>query len=171
MAVGNLEFIKSATGTSVSSLSVTDCFSDNYDVYKIVTRNFTSTVDASEGYRLLDSGGTVISASEYEYAYLQLNAYGAFGEFRSTSNTFIRDTGYSDASGTQGTGSTLYIYNPFDSSSYTFFQSQASTFNTGSGGIGRKGIGVHKSAESCTGLNILANSGSLSIEVSVDGVK
>ena len=34
MAVGNLEFIKSASGTSVSSLSVTDCFSANYDVYK-----------------------------------------------------------------------------------------------------------------------------------------
>ena len=33
----NLEFIKSAnTTTNVSSLSVTDCFSDKYDVYKVI---------------------------------------------------------------------------------------------------------------------------------------
>ena len=31
----NLEFIKSATGTSVTSLDVTDCFSADYDVYKV----------------------------------------------------------------------------------------------------------------------------------------
>ena len=31
----NLEFIKSASGTSVSSLTVTDCFNADYDVYKV----------------------------------------------------------------------------------------------------------------------------------------
>jgi len=32
----NLEFIKSETGTSVTSLSVTDCFSADYDVYQVL---------------------------------------------------------------------------------------------------------------------------------------
>ena len=45
MAVGNLEFIKSASGSSVSSLSVTDCFSANYDVYKIVLIHLSLHLD------------------------------------------------------------------------------------------------------------------------------
>ena len=53
----NLEFIKSVSGTSVSSLSVTDCFSADYDVYFIST----SKIDTSSaGYvrpRFINSSG------------------------------------------------------------------------------------------------------------------
>ena len=31
----NLQFIKSVSGTSVNTLSVTDCFSADYDVYYV----------------------------------------------------------------------------------------------------------------------------------------
>ena len=38
---GNLEFIKSVeVTTSTSSVDVTNCFSSDYDVYKITTNNF-----------------------------------------------------------------------------------------------------------------------------------
>ena len=42
----NFEFIKSASGSSVSSLSLTNCFSEVYDVYKI-TFDITNSSESS----------------------------------------------------------------------------------------------------------------------------
>ena len=170
---GNLEFIKSASGTSVSSFTVTDCFSAKYDVYKIVLTEFEIITAGAVGrLRLLDSGGTVISASEYDYANLDMLSFGSFSEDRSTNATFInRFTG--DTRNIYETGGVaLYIYNPYDSSSYTFTQQQNTFFNNGNGGQGTKGIGVHKSAEQISGINFLASAGNIeNIAVSVYGVK
>ena len=38
----NLEFIKSVSSTA-SSVSVTDCFTDKYDVYQIIVYNYENT--------------------------------------------------------------------------------------------------------------------------------
>jgi hypothetical protein len=170
---GSLEFIKSASGTSVSSLDVTDCFSDKYDVYKITYDLNNDTFNIVGNLRFLDSGGSVISASEYDYAALNLNAAGTFVERRGTSQTSILRLTTSNTN-TDSAGF-LYIYNPYDSSSYTFvtFQNSALAVPIGSAvEYGVKGIGVHKSAETISGINILVNSGNWnSIEVSVYGVK
>jgi len=171
MAVGNLEFIKSASGTSVSSLSVTDCFSADYDVYYITSNTFKPSANANGIFRLIDSGGSVITASEYDYATLSVRAYGTFTETKATATTFMGYTFYSDANGTQGSGLALYIINPNNSSSYTFALYQESSFNTGSGGLGRKGIGVHKVAEQITGINFAGDTGTADFDIKVYGVK
>jgi len=90
MAVGNLEFIKSASGTSVSSLSVTDCFSDKYDVYEVFipTDDLSSTVDTR--FRLLDSGGSEVTATSYDIATLTLRAGASFAQERLTSQDHFR---------------------------------------------------------------------------------
>ena len=166
-----LQFIKSASGTSVSSLSVTDCFSDKYDVYKI-TFDIDSSTAASAldfGLRLIDSGGSVISASEYDRANYNLNSYTTFGEFRSTntdkfnSHTQLQSTGNS-------AGGISYLFNPYNSSSYTFHK--AETFFDNSGNlVGKKIIGVHKVAEQITGINYFLPSDSFTGTIKVYGVK
>ena len=59
----NLEFIKSASGSGVSSLSVTDCFSADYDVYFVQVAKSLNSVEANLDIRFIDSGGSIISAS------------------------------------------------------------------------------------------------------------
>ena len=91
---GSLEFIKSESGTSVSTLSITDCFSADYDVYKIVghTAEYLPT-DATDVIDLriqfIDSGGSVISGSEYDTARLTMKAEAGFDNDKQTS-TFLR---------------------------------------------------------------------------------
>ena len=170
----NLEFIKSASGTSVSLLDVTDCFSDKYDVYYFSLTKLKRASASNFIYiRFLDSGGTVIDQAEYDYASQELRAYTTFLEVRATGQTLISEIAYGSSNTADIGGVSLYVYNPYDSSSYTFTQSKSASFVSGNGGWGNKTIGVHKSAEQISGVRFVA-AGSVNldtIEVSVYGVK
>ena len=169
----NLQFIKSASGSSVSSLSVTDCFNANYDVYKISISKIDKSVIGQTRFRFIDSGGSVISDSEYDCAFLYLLSYASFTETRNTNGTYL-DLSYSSTALADGVGITSYIFNPYNSSSYTFSTAQSSgLYDVGGGGlVGIKQIGVHKVAEQITGINLIPNSGNFdNITVNVYGVK
>jgi len=174
MAVGNLEFIKSASGTSVSSLSVTDCFSADYDVYAVVSTSQEQTGTSTLfGYiRFINSGG-VISTANYDYASLRVASFEAFAEIRGTNATSIQNQFFLDTENYEESGGIVaYVYNPYDSSSYTFLSAQSTYFNNANGGMGSKGIGVYKVAEQVTGVNILVSSATLDdINLKVYGVK
>jgi len=172
MAVGSLEFIKSASGTSVSSLSVTDCFSANYDVYFVQVAKSQTSSQANLDIRFIDSGGNVISDNEYDYATLQLNSNATFGERRSTGqNKISRLVAFGGSQQKIGGTGYSYVYNPYDSSSYTFTQGASQVVN-GTTFFGDKQIGVHKSAEQITGIAIVPTSGSTAtLTVNVYGVK
>ena len=176
----NLQFIKSASGTDVASVSVADCFNANYDVYMIsITKwKYIGTSNAG-GMRFIDSGGSVISDSEYDFADLQMRNYASFQELKpstfgsSTSTSILvgQDTGSGNALELT-TGFNAIIYNPFDSSSYTFTTFQDSSSQSSSAGIVYKGIGVHKVAEQITGINFLnRGTGNISATINVYGVK
>tara|TARA_Y100000361_G_scaffold139447_1_gene142511 strand:+ start:256 stop:768 length:513 start_codon:yes stop_codon:yes gene_type:complete len=167
----NLEFIKSASGTSVSSLSVTDCFSDTYDVYMVsITKLDQSAQDYIEA-RLIDSVG-IDSTSNYDFASLELLAAGSFTEKRNTGQTgWATSISYQNTGADDGVGITMYVFNPNDSSSYTFVKSHSSAYYSG-GGLGYKMIGVHKVAEQITGINFFPRSGTLdNMTINVYGVK
>jgi len=173
MPVGNLEFIKSGSVTGATSLSITDCFNADYDVYKIVVRNFdietTSNFDLEM--RFLDSGGSPITASNYDNAHLVLTAYGAFGEGRQTNTTRLTGLGRDEQA--SGNGTVLYAFNPYSASSYSFTLSQGNGFVTGSGLVGYKGIGVLKQTATMTGIQLFATNqtDNVNINCSVYGVK
>jgi len=168
----NLQFIKSASGSGVSSLSVTDCFSAEYDVYQATIDIDNCTSGGNWSFlRFIDSGGSVISASEYDYASLSLFSYASFGEEKGTSQTeisriqFVKNTG-------KGGNTLLNIFNPNDSSSYTFTQHQSSSSESSPNQMfASKVIGVHKSAEQITGFSIGLSLTINNIEINVYGVK
>jgi hypothetical protein len=170
---GSLEFIKNVNGSSnVSSFDVTNVFSDKYDVYKIVTTITTDSSFLEVPMRLLDSGGSEINQAEYDNAGLELRSGTTFGETRVTGGTEIirpMRTG----SGTALAGNNVvYIFNPYDSSSYTFLMYQVSAFGTSDNLVGQKGISVHKSAETISGFKYFVSSNNItSHNVSVFGVK
>ena len=163
---GSLEFIKSETGTSVSSLSVTDCFSADYDVYYI---HFDSdrTVFQTNKITFLDSSNTEITSASYDYANLRMPTHTTFAESRNTNQTSVLEFSYQKEQGNYG----IYVFNPYDSSSYTFIQYQGMAEDT-STYYGYKGIAVLKSAEQCNGIKITSNSGNYdTIDLKIFGVK
>ena len=163
---GSLEFIKSGSGSSVSDLSITDCFSDKYDVYQVVM-NEIDFANADLFFRFINSGG-VVSSANYDDAVLLQRSYSAFGELTSTGATSLGSIGFSDLSD-KGGATVINIYNPFNSSSYTYANWQ----NAGVSSIGtpvRKGGGVLKVAESHTGINFTASSTILGVSASVYGL-
>jgi hypothetical protein len=174
MPVGNLEFITSETITSsISTLDIDNVFSDKYDVYCITTQGIStiSTTPTNINGRFLDSTGTVISATEYDYAMLVMRTDITFSEARATSaDSIINLYGATDLA-PETSGTVTYIFNPYDSSSYTFALSQVGAMNSA---IlrGRKLIGVHKSAETIRGIRLVfLNENVDSGTVSVYGVK
>jgi len=169
---GNLEFITQVTGGSgASTFSIDNVFSDNYDVYYASFDVGTGSTGTSSELRLLDSSGTVISASEYDMARLGMPTNTSFSENRFTSANSISQFNYSYSTGIGG-GNAVYFFNPYDSASYTFILNQGSFWN-GSNGFGTKQIGVHKSAETIRGFHLLRTSGTWTADttISVYGVK
>ena len=168
---GNLEFIKSVSSTA-STVSVTDCFSANYDVYKIINPNQENTTGTNNyQMRLLDVDGNSITSAEYDIATLILDSSTSFTETRNTALTYMQYFPITNASYNVGVGTTIYVYNPNDSSSYTFLQWQGTAWS-GTKMYGYKGIAVHKSAEQITGFQVFASGGTMDkFDVSVYGVK
>ena len=170
----NLELVTSVDiSSSQSSTSIDNIFSDKYDVYKVVLSGIKTvgTDSVSLDMRLLDSTGTIITASNYDWAYLDMNAGASFVEVRNTTATaFVRITAIDNPD----SGNTvMYFYNPYDSSSYTFVQWQSASYFTGAM-EGYKAIGVYHSAETIRGIHLVELVGTRPYDtgtISVYGVK
>ena len=163
----NLQYITKKSGTNISDLSITDCFSSHYDVYQV----FLDTIEFADGdmyFRFMNASGTVTSAS-YDDAVLLQRSYGGFGQNKHTAQTYLGSIGYdNDQNG--GGATQITVYNPFDSSAYTF----ATWQNTGMSSIGtpvRKGIGMLEVAESHTGINFVGNATIEKVSATIYGVK
>jgi len=166
MAVGNLEFINSFSTTSASTLSADNVFTTDYDVYKIVMTPMDKSTDSEHLFRFLDSGGSEISSSNYDYASLEMYGHTGFFERRTTGAGSIAYLGYGDRN-----QATMYVYNPADTGSYSFVQYQSSG-GTSTLLRGEKGIGVLKLSALHRGFIIRANTGTYSdLTVSIYGVK
>ena len=167
----NLQFIKSVSGISVSTLSLTNCFNAEYDVYLMSISKGDFGGNAYTQMRYIDSGGSVISATEYDFAVLDMYANSGFTELKGTSQSSIPSFALAQSGTADFGGISIYIYNPFDSSSYTFVTIQSSSFS--SYGRGSKHIGVHKSAEQLSGIQMNRSDASTmdNLTVNVYGVK
>jgi len=156
--MSNLRLInQTEISSSVSSVNVTDVFSADFDIYKIVTDEISTTGTASTGakIRLINSSGSVISASNYDYAYISMLSSGATADVRSTNNTFVEEffgLGYQSP---QTAGSVTYCFNPFSSSSYTFFVNQSVSGSMRA----TKNISVLKQTASMSGFQVLDSTG------------
>ena len=163
-----LRYISESTGSSITSFSMTDVFSSDFDIYKIVL-DTVDFADADLFFRFINSSGSVISSSNYDDAVLLQRSYGAFAEERNTNATSLGSIAYSNLSD-KGNATVLYVFNPTSSSSYTFALWQQAGVST-SGTPVRKGIGVLKQTASMTGINFNASSTILNIRARVYGLR
>ncbi len=172
--MSNLRLINETTATSVASISVTDVFSADFDIYKIIVKNVDVDATNARGQiRFINSSGSVVTASNYDYAVLSIRSFAAFAERRATNQTQFDYLLQAAAGTTDGGGNVIYVFNPFSSSTYTFakYQSSQIAFSGSAYQQGQKGIGVLRVVGQMTGINILCTSTFDTVDVSVYGLR
>tara|TARA_R100001086_G_scaffold195942_1_gene112780 strand:- start:204 stop:719 length:516 start_codon:yes stop_codon:yes gene_type:complete len=153
--MSNLRLLKTTEITSsVSSVQITDVFTDDFSIYKITTNDMTSvSSNPALDLRYINSSSSVISSSSYDRANLTQKAETSFSENRNQNATSIA-SGLNNAT-TNGGGCVSYIFNPFSNSSFTFHIMQGSSKETNY--RSRKMISVLKNVASITGIDITFN--------------
>ena len=156
--MSNLRLINETTTTAgVQTVSITNVFSSNFDIYKIVGAVNLANNSTATGFnlRFINSSGSVIS-TDYDYAQLGMKGETSFSENRSASETRLWNVfGALDDSG-QSAGNVAYVFNPYSSSSYTFCLWQASTKPSGNLRV-YKGIGLLHQLNSIAGFQAELN--------------
>ena len=154
--MSNLRLINETTVSSaVSTVSVTDVFSADFDIYKIVgNTNFTG--EEYIDIRFINSTGSVVSASNYDNAALLMQSSTSYSENRNTGATKAQYLSYAGDVEEEAGSFTSYIFNPFSSSSYTFVLSQGGAKRSANTLI-LKGVSVLKQTNSITGFQLLPN--------------
>ena len=159
--MSNLRLINETTATSVASVSVTDVFSADFDIYQITINNSDITIKDYSELRFINSSGSIISASNYDYGNLELKSYGGFNALRGTNQSSFPKMWYSNNDTANQGSLNMWLFNPYSSSAYTFvLASNGLNFTPGFGGMGNKIIGVLKNTSSITGMQFFPNSGS-----------
>jgi len=156
--MSNLRLINQTEITSsVESINITTVFSADFDIYKITITDISTTGTDPTGLdlRFINSSGSVITASNYDDAFLAMKSEASFTEFKETNaNSFDNFFGIPEQS-PENANSIAYIFNPYLSSSYTFGISQSSS-KTINGFRGYKNIGVLKQTASMSGFQVLS---------------
>ena len=160
--MSNLRLINETEITSsVSSVDITDVFSTDFDVYQITVTAWANTSTQNVRFQFINSSGSVVTASNYDKATQELIAWTSFGEQRGTNQNHIGEIFYSSSTSDTG-NATIYVFNPYSSSSYSFLLSQGAGVFTGNGNINDKTIGVLKQTASMTGFRLFPQAFSVS---------
>ena len=169
----NLQFIKSVTPTGASSsISITDVFSADYDVYVV---NYSWVTDSTSpkdlDFRFINSSDTIVSNSNYDYAYLLMYVASTYTENRAENQDKISAMLSAVDYPPEGNAGTFTVYNPF-ATSYTYLTSQSANSWNGTR-AGWRGIAILKEETSITGFNMFISSTNPTSEsnISVYGVK
>lgn len=165
LSSGDFDFITSASGTAVSSLSINNCFSAGYDHY-LVTRNLLgSAADIALGVRLRVAG---VDASGTDYRDQYVNATGASAPAgaRATGATSWTAVGYTEATscGFQRT----WISNPFGTVRTTAWSDRSSTI-TGNIELTSR-VYEHDLTTSYDGFTVIPASGTITGSLYVYGL-
>ena len=147
-----LRLINETTFSATANVNVTDVFSADFDIYKITVETTSTTNNYLPSLRFINTSGSVITAANYDEAHLELKQ-ASFADFKRVNFDEIRIAGNGGNSAGQGTVSTVYIFNPYSSSSYSFLLEKSFVDITGTN-AGQKGIGVLKQTASMGGYQI-----------------
>ena len=171
--MSNLRLIDETLVTSATAtVNVTDVFSSDFDIYKITFTNMEIQTDDYTQMRLINSSGSVVSASNYDNATQIMYSHTSFFEGKNTGDNKFYYLNYLHPSGTdKGNGNVIYLFNPYSSSSYTFLLNQSSGQADSTGNYNFKGIGVLKQTASMTGFSIFRTGNIDNIKVRTYGLR
>lgn len=169
--MSNLRLINETTATSVSSISVTDVFSADFDIYKIIIKNVDTTFENYHYARLINSSGSIVTASVYDYATQYMRSYNTFIASTVVTDDEFTRFGVQDTGAEDGGTTVAYIFNPYLSSTYTHFINQHSAQGS-LGTVGLKGLGQLRENSSITGIQFYPAGGNYdTVTVQVFGIR
>jgi hypothetical protein len=152
-----LRFIKRVDlSTSVSSLSLTDCFTTDFNSYKVIFRDFRTAENLFIQY--INTAGTKITSSSYNAAVRYIQSTSGKSDFRSINATSMI-VGTADQE-PESSGILINVFNPMKSTAFT--NHTVHSINSGSGqGIVFMGVGGIESTAQVSGICIYPASGSI----------
>ena len=176
--MSNLRLIKqTATASGITSVSMTDVFSSDYDIYKVTVAQTTYDVSNTDvialKLRFINSGGSIVSASNYSSANMMMKADATKDEDKFNSGTYS----YAGAviGNYENSGGSHWIYNPYNSDRYSFvtFEGIGGYDSSNNKMRSMKGIGVLEQQASMTGVNFYSSNASntFSAYVTVYGLR
>ena len=143
---------ETTVSSTVSSVKVENVFSSDFDIYAITYGNAdTNSIDVR--LRYLSTGGSIVSDSNYDQAWLRMRQSG-FNQNRIVDQSYIF---FGQIAGSLGGSAVAYVFSPFKSSCYTWHQFEGSAFS-GSEDRSFKGVAVLKESTSLTGFQLFAGS-------------
>ena len=159
--MSNLRLINDTSFSDVTTASITDVFSNDFDIYKIVATDYKQTSGTANRARLrfVNTSGSIMSASNYDHASLAIESFGSYVDVKSTNTSYIDFVLFHNGVTGADSNGVWYIFNPFSSSSYSFVIFQEGHFQSGYGAATEKGIGVLKTKGSMSGYSIFGQSG------------
>ena len=154
MAGSLIKIAETTVSSAVSSVTLTGIDS-TYDVYMLQVANALPSVNAGLFIRATESG-TANSTANYDYAFKTLRSDTTFGN---VSNTNQNQWWFSFASvGTsQGENGNVFIFNANNSSEYTFFTTEPSSFSSSSVLFGGQGGAVYTVTSTVDGVYLAFN--------------
>ena len=165
----NLEYIKTASGTGVTTLTVADCFSTYYTNYYMAISKAKFSSNAYTWIRFMDSGGSLINASEYDNAMLDMYANAGFANLGGDNQSAIANFALAQSGVSDFGGIGVYIFSPF-TSNFTYTIQRSTSFS--SQGRATQGLGVHKSEEVLSGIQVNRSAGdAFDMTINMYGIK
>jgi len=153
--MSNLRLINETTVSSgVATVNITDVFSSDYDIYKIVSTANILNADKDIYMRYINDAGSIISASNYDTATLMMRSADSFLDRPSTRENIDYGGYFNLTSGDEGGAAVEYVFNPTNTSSYTFGLNQSQGMYGTTGSYGTKTIRVLKQTNSITGIHL-----------------
>ena len=176
--MSNLRLIKqTATSSGISSVSLTDVFSSDYDIYCVTvartTYDVTNTDVIALKARFINSSGSIISASNYDSANMHMKAETTKDEDKFQNGAYS----YSGAiiGNYENGGGVHWIYNPYNTGRYTFmtFEGVGGYDSSSNKQRSQKGMGILKQTASMTGINFYSSTATntFSAYISVYGLR
>ena len=171
--MSNLRLIDDTTSSGVASVNITDVFSSDFDIYKIVATGYQATSGTSNRARLRFINNTGITVlyntpftGKYDHCSLAMESFatGVYPEVKETSVTYIDFVLFDNGQAGAESNGVWYVFNPYSSSSYTFINFQETHYQSGHGASTEKGTGVLKQLSSIGGFQVY-NSGGASFDL------
>ncbi len=157
--MANLELVKTITSSSNADIvSATDCLTADYDNYKVVyIFEDDSGVANNTFVRFLDSSNNAINSTfTYNYASRAHNGSTNFDVRNQGQNEiFISYLPDRDLSLGKQREAVLYVFNPYDSSSYTFMIAHSYGITTSNEFLSTKAIGTLATAGTHKGIQVI----------------
>jgi hypothetical protein len=171
--MSNLRLLNETSFSGVATASVTNVFSTDFDIYKIVATGYEQTSGTAGRARLrfVNSSGSIVTASNYDHAKLAMESFGNYVETKATNESYIDFVLYHNGETGGASNGVWYIFNPL-SSSYSFVIFQQNYKQSGYSASALKGIGVLKDISSMTGYSIFGgNGGSFDVQFRTYGLR